>query len=300
MLTNVRPELGGPGPLKVLPLNARARSRPNRHPAIRFRLSACLCRGSRQSPTDRGSASAGPRRGRTGPGSWRGWLQRCASGTATSRRRSCAAMTSLATRSAGCRRIRCAEIAARRLFQPGICLRIRRPVQPEHRPDPRDIDGGGDTRFVLSLRGVGEGHISSVTFRTGSLERRRRGHHRSAQPLCRSADHRPRHGRRRRRADLRRCRRRIRNGDLPDPPQSEPWRRRPPAGPVHRRRRPTGDRRHLYRLRRTGGAAGTAPRHRFSHRPDAPAHRPDGRIQGHGAVPAPDRRALRHARPAGQ
>ena len=35
-------------------------------------------------------------------------------------------------------------------------------------PDPRDIDQGGDTRFVLSLRGVGEGHISSVTFRTGS------------------------------------------------------------------------------------------------------------------------------------
>lgn len=34
-------------------------------------------------------------------------------------------------------------------------------------PDPRDEDGDGDCRFVLSLRGVGEGHISSVTFRTG-------------------------------------------------------------------------------------------------------------------------------------
>ena len=35
-------------------------------------------------------------------------------------------------------------------------------------PDPRDTDGDGDTGFILSLRGVGEGHVSSVTFRTGS------------------------------------------------------------------------------------------------------------------------------------
>ena len=34
--------------------------------------------------------------------------------------------------------------------------------------NPRNIDGDGDTSFILSLRGVGEGHISSVTFRTGS------------------------------------------------------------------------------------------------------------------------------------
>jgi len=35
-------------------------------------------------------------------------------------------------------------------------------------PDPRDQDGDGNSRFVLSLRGVGEGHVSSVTFRTGT------------------------------------------------------------------------------------------------------------------------------------
>lgn len=35
-------------------------------------------------------------------------------------------------------------------------------------PDPRDTDEDGNDRFVLALRGVGEGHISSVTFRTGS------------------------------------------------------------------------------------------------------------------------------------
>ena len=34
--------------------------------------------------------------------------------------------------------------------------------------DPEDLGDGGDTRFVLSLRGIGEGHISSVTFRTGT------------------------------------------------------------------------------------------------------------------------------------
>lgn len=34
--------------------------------------------------------------------------------------------------------------------------------------DPEDLSNGGDTRFVVSLRGIGEGHISSVTFRTGN------------------------------------------------------------------------------------------------------------------------------------
>jgi predicted GH43/DUF377 family glycosyl hydrolase len=32
---------------------------------------------------------------------------------------------------------------------------------------PGGDDEGGNTRFVLSLRGIGEGHVSSVTFRTG-------------------------------------------------------------------------------------------------------------------------------------
>jgi predicted GH43/DUF377 family glycosyl hydrolase len=34
--------------------------------------------------------------------------------------------------------------------------------------NPRDNDGDGDSGFILSLRGVGEGHVSSVTFRTGT------------------------------------------------------------------------------------------------------------------------------------
>jgi predicted GH43/DUF377 family glycosyl hydrolase len=34
-------------------------------------------------------------------------------------------------------------------------------------PDYLVDDASGDTRFILSLRGIGEGHLSSVTFRTG-------------------------------------------------------------------------------------------------------------------------------------
>ena len=44
------------------------------------------------------------------------------------------------------------------LFNPSI---VAHPVEDEPRGD------GSDVRFVLSLRGIGEGHMSSVTFRTG-------------------------------------------------------------------------------------------------------------------------------------
>jgi hypothetical protein len=43
------------------------------------------------------------------------------------------------------------------LFNPSI---VRHPDHPE--------DEDGETRFILSLRGIGEGHLSSVTFRTGT------------------------------------------------------------------------------------------------------------------------------------
>lgn len=45
------------------------------------------------------------------------------------------------------------------LFNPGIVAH----------PDQRDVAPGA-VRFVLSLRGVGEGHISSITFRTGIID----------------------------------------------------------------------------------------------------------------------------------
>jgi predicted GH43/DUF377 family glycosyl hydrolase len=43
------------------------------------------------------------------------------------------------------------------LFNPSMVLHPR-----------QDEDGSGAIRFLMSLRGIGEGHISSVTFRTGS------------------------------------------------------------------------------------------------------------------------------------
>ncbi|WP_454886886.1 glycoside hydrolase family 130 protein [Sphingomonas oryzagri] len=43
------------------------------------------------------------------------------------------------------------------LFNPSMVLH----------PEQEDDDGSGTVRFLISLRGIGEGHISSVTFRTG-------------------------------------------------------------------------------------------------------------------------------------
>ena len=46
------------------------------------------------------------------------------------------------------------------LFNPSI---VPHPDQTE--------PGGGDLRFILSLRAVGEGHVSSIEFRTGIIRR---------------------------------------------------------------------------------------------------------------------------------
>ena len=45
-------------------------------------------------------------------------------------------------------------------------------------PDQTGAPEGG-VRFVLSLRAVGEGHVSSLTFRSGSVARGRQREHRS-------------------------------------------------------------------------------------------------------------------------
>ena len=49
-------------------------------------------------------------------------------------------------------------------------------------PDQSDLPPGS-LRFILSLRATGEGHISSITFRTGRPGRRRKHHDRRAHPL---------------------------------------------------------------------------------------------------------------------
>ena len=52
----------------------------------------------------------------------------------------------------------CAEYSfeAAALFNPSMIRHLKRPVLPD-----------GRAQFVMSLRGVGEGHVSSITFRTG-------------------------------------------------------------------------------------------------------------------------------------
>src|SRR6478735_6484185 len=52
----------------------------------------------------------------------------------------------------------CAEYSfeAAALFNPSMIRHLKQPVLPD-----------GRAQFVMSLRGVGEGHVSSVTFRTG-------------------------------------------------------------------------------------------------------------------------------------
>ena len=66
------------------------------------------------------------------------------------------------------------QAAARRLFHPRVLAGSGRPVQPFHRPAPRPVGPAapGSLRFILSLRATGEGHISSITFRTGYLDER--------------------------------------------------------------------------------------------------------------------------------
>ena len=49
-------------------------------------------------------------------------------------------------------------------------------------PDQSDLPPGS-LRFILSLRATGEGHISSITFRTGLPGRRQQHHDRHAHPL---------------------------------------------------------------------------------------------------------------------
>ena len=49
-------------------------------------------------------------------------------------------------------------------------------------PDQSDLPPGS-LRFILSLRATGEGHISSITFRTGLLDADRQHHHRRRPPV---------------------------------------------------------------------------------------------------------------------
>ena len=73
------------------------------------------------------------------------------------------------------RTVRTEATVDRLLFPRRVLPRVRRPVQSLHRPAPRpDGAASGALRFILSLRATGEGHISSITFRTGVIHADRR------------------------------------------------------------------------------------------------------------------------------
>ncbi len=56
-------------------------------------------------------------------------------------------------------------------------------------PDQSDAPAGG-LRFIMSLRATGEGHISSIEFRAGTIDRDGEDHPRSGLPLrLRAGDH---------------------------------------------------------------------------------------------------------------
>ena len=105
-----------------------------------------------------------------------------------------------------------AAAAARRVVHPRVLDRGRRAVQPVGRPPPRAGRANGDAAFVLSVRGIGEGHRSSIGFRTGTRHRGRDRHHRPPGPVPRdgNADARPANHRSRAPRQARRRRRRPR------------------------------------------------------------------------------------------
>ena len=85
-----------------------------------------------------------------------------------------------------------AAAADRRLLHPRVLGRGGGPVQPVDRAGARTRAAAapGKRRFVMSLRAVGEGHISSIEFRSGVHRRRRRADLRSARATRWSTGHR--------------------------------------------------------------------------------------------------------------
>lgn len=167
MLTNVRPELGGPGPLKVLPLvlepdpartvirpfdfaypSAFAEERGNRRLVVAQRV-LDLEETDRTWIVDR---MLGEMR------------QRHRNVEATFMRRYEELGDEIRTLQANDAQ----KLLLGAYFSQEFAFESAALFNPSIITNPRDNDGDGDSGFILSLRGVGEGHISSVTFRTGT------------------------------------------------------------------------------------------------------------------------------------
>ena len=166
MLTNVRPELGGPGPLTVLPLMlepdpartvirpfdfayppAFAEERGNRRLVVAQRV-LDLDKADLALVVDR---MLGEMR------------QRHRNVEATFMRR----YDELGDEIRALPANEAQKLLLGAYFSQEFAFESAALFNPSIIANPRDNDGDGDSGFILSLRGVGEGHISSVTFRTG-------------------------------------------------------------------------------------------------------------------------------------
>ena len=167
MLTNVRPEFGGPGPLDVLPLilepdPARTVIRP-----FDFAYPSAFAeeRGNRrlvvaQRVLDLDKADLA-------------WIVDRMLEEMRNRHRNVEATFMRRYDELGDEIRRLPATDAQKLllgayFSQEFAFESAALFNPSIIANPRDNDGDGDASFILSLRGVGEGHISSVTFRTGT------------------------------------------------------------------------------------------------------------------------------------
>jgi len=167
MLTNVRPELGGPGPLNVLPLMlepdpartvirpfdfgyppAFAEERGNRRLVVAQRV-LDLDKADLAWIVDRMLAEM---------------KQRHRNVEATFMRRYEELGDEIRTLPANDAQ----KLLLGAYFSQEFAFESAALFNPSIISNPRDNDGDDDSGFILSLRGVGEGHVSSVTFRTGN------------------------------------------------------------------------------------------------------------------------------------
>lgn len=167
MLTNIRPELGGPGPLNVLPLMlepdpARTVIRP-----FDFAYPAQFAeeRGNRRAVVAQRVLNMDEaEQARIVDLMLLEMRRRHRNVEATFMRRYDELgdeIRALATNDAQ-------KLLLGAYFSQEFAFESAALFNPSIIASPRDNDSDGETRFILSLRGVGEGHISSVTFRTGT------------------------------------------------------------------------------------------------------------------------------------
>jgi predicted GH43/DUF377 family glycosyl hydrolase len=167
MLTNVRPELGGPGPLNVLPLMlepdpARTVIRP-----FDFAYPPAFAeeRGNRRLiVAQRVLGLNDADQARIVGGMLEEMRNRHRNVEATFLRR----YEELGDEIRRLPANEAQKLLLGAYFSQEFAFESAALFNPSIIPNPRDNDGDGDTGFILSLRGVGEGHISSVTFRTGT------------------------------------------------------------------------------------------------------------------------------------